>query len=509
MNKILVFGHKNPDTDAVCAAISMSNLKNNLGFKTEPRVLGDINDETKYVLKYLNIKCPKYLNDVKLQIKNINYRKNFFIEDTKSLLDALNYMDNKNISSLPVVNYNKKFCKLLASKDILRDIISNSFLSTSYTNIINTLNGESILKFDDEISGTLGKEIVVTNDIKDIKSNIKLIVTNNIVNKKILNMATKYKINIIKTDLNTYDVSHKILYSNYIKNIGYKNSLVTVNINDYVSEILKLTKKTKYSYYPVIDNDRNSLGLLKAADLYDKKPKKVILVDHNEYNQSADGIEEAEIIEIIDHHRLGSNTNYPINVRNMPVGATNTIIYNLYKEHNIKIDKTMAGVMLAGILSDTLILTSPTTTDMDKEAVIALSKIGDIDYKEFGMNIIKSGSDYSLKTIDEIIYKDLKIFDNEGEKIVISQVLTTDIEQMLKKKNKIIDRLNEISKQNDYDVFTIFITDIFNSGSYILYSDNSYEYIKNSFNKKLKQGVFLENVISRKKQILPAIIGGL
>lgn len=536
MRKILIFGHKNPDTDSVCSAISMSNLKNKLGLKTEPRVLGDINEETKFVLNHLNIQAPKYLNDVKLQIKDISYRKRYYINNKESIFKAFYYMNKKDISTIPVIDENKKYSKSLAMKDIARNqIMGNSnYLSTSYDHILETLNGDKVLKFDDEIKGEItaasfrsttfmdiielnNNDILIVGDRHSIieyaiENNVKLlIITNNgEVKKKHLKLAERNKVNIIKTPLDSFNTSIKIGLSNYIKDISYTKDLLCINENDYVSDIQDLTRKTRYGYYPIVDKNKNCLGLLKVADLNDKKPKQVILVDHNEYSQSADGIEEAQIIEIVDHHKIGTTgTFYPINFRNMPVGSTCTIIYNLYKENNVEIDKKMATIMISGIISDTLILNSPTTTDVDKIATEELARIAELDYKKYGMEMLKAGSNIKGKTIREIIYKDFKVFDNDGIKIGVGQVLTTDISELLDKKEEIINELNIISKDENYDILTLFLTDILNNGSYILYSDNSYNKIKYCFKQSLEESSYLDGYISRKKQILPAIIGGI
>ncbi len=535
MKNILVFGHKNPDTDSVCAAISMAYLKNKLGYKAEPRLLGSINDETKFVLDYLKIKKPKYLNDVKLQIKDINYRKKYFINHNESLLKAFEYMTKKDISTIPVVDDDNKYVKSLAMKDIARNQImgDTSSLSTSFDHILTTLNGEQILKFDDEIKGNIiaasfrsttfmdtikitNNDILIVGDRHSIieyaiknKAKLLILTNNSDIKKRHLKQAEKNKVNIIKTNLDSFNVSIKIGLSNYIKDIPFTQNLLCINVNDYVSDILELTKQTKYSYYPIVDKNNTCQGLLKVADLNDKSPKQVILVDHNEYRQSADGIEEAEIKEIIDHHRIGSiGTNYPINFRNMPVGASNTIIYGLYKENNIEVTELMAKVMLSGILSDTLVLHSPTTTELDRKYVNELSKIANINYKEYGMEMLKKGANLKDKSINDIIHNDFKIYEENKYKVGIGtcQLFENDIKQLLTKKDEIINTLNEIHKNEKYDIIALFITDIINEGSYIFYSENSFDKLNKCFNIEIHEGLFMKNYISRKKQIIPAIM---
>lgn len=529
MNKVLIFGHKNPDTDTVCAAITLSNLKNELGYKTEPRILGAINEETAYVLKKFEVKTPRYLNDVKLQIKDVNYRKKYYVNNKKSILDAFNFMSKNDISTIPVVDDKKKFSKSLAMKDIARNQISNDSkkISASYENILKSINGTKILKFDDELKGNIVTAtfnnknltnediLIVENNYQAIesalKSKVKLIIIteNQEIKSKYLKLAEKNKINIIKTPLDSFNTSIKIVFSNYIKDLEYTKDLLCIDENDYVNDVLALTKQTKFSYYPIVNKEDICLGLLKVADLNDKHPKKVILVDHNEYQQSVDGIEEAEILEIIDHHKIGSlGTKMPINFRTMPVGSTNTIIYYMYKENNIKINVQMASLMLSGIISDTLMLNSPTTTELDKIAVKDLEKISKLNHQKYGIEMLKAGTNLETKTKEQILYSDFKIYEENNKKIGIGicQAFTEEINIILDKKDEYIEMLNEIAKHEKYDIITLFITDIIGNGSYILYNNDSKKILNRCFKKDLYQGMFLDKFVSRKKQIVPAII---
>jgi manganese-dependent inorganic pyrophosphatase len=534
MEKIYVFGHKKPDTDSVAASISVSYLKNKLGLNTEPRVLGDINNETQFVLDYFNMKTPEYLNDVKLQIKDVNYHKDYYINEKASIKQAYDYMIEKGITGVPLVDENKKFVNLVTLKIIVNNLISGDFeqLDTSYENILNTLNGEEILKFDDKISGKLNvasfrsttfmnnvsldpKDILIVGDRHSIieyavNSKIKLLIITGkgLIKEEHLNIAKKNKVNIIRTDLSTFNTTKIINLSNYISSLTKSLEPYTFNYNDYYDDFIDKSYKLKHNNYPVIDDNGICNGLIRITDIDDKNKKKVILVDHNEITQSADGIEEAEILEIIDHHKIGNFSSIlPINFRNMPVGSSNTIIYQLFKENNVEIPKNIAGVMLSGILSDTLIFKSPTTTEYDKIAVNDLAKIAGVNYETYGLEMLKAGSSVNGKTLEEIIYTDFKNFNVNNKKIAVCQIFTVDPDSINKDKDKYIEILNNIAKFNEYYILCFLVTDIMKNGSYFYFNDTATNILGNCFNiEDFKQGIYMDDVVSRKKQVIPPMI---
>lgn len=531
--KILIFGHKNPDTDSVCSAIALSYLYNKMGYNTEARILSNINEETKYVLNKLKIEVPNILNDVKLQIKDINYHKDFMINYKESVFNAFFKMNDENMSSIPVIDDNKKFIGVFAMKDIAKQEIfgDTKKLKTNYNHIIKTLNGREILKFDDEIYGditnidlrsetfnntlTLNKDnILVIGDrhaiIEDaINKKIKLLIVtgNNKLKEEHLNLAIKNKVNIIYTTKDSYETLLKLEFSNYIENTNYQKDIICVNENTDISDLNDIINKTKHSYYPIIDNSNNCLGLIKLSDLNDNYPKKVILVDHNESSQSVDGLDEAEIVGIVDHHKLGNlGTNKPINFRNMTVGSTCTIVYELFKENKIKLPVEIASLLLAGIISDTLYLKSPTTTKIDIKILNELKKITNIDSEKMAMGMFKANDIVKSKSIKEIVYMDFKIFNINKKTIGIGQINTLNSKAILKQKNSYIKFLNKESELFKYDVLLFVVTDIFKNGSYILYNQNASKIMQYAFNDNIKEGDFIEGMISRKKQVLPTII---
>ncbi len=534
MENIFVFGHKKPDTDSIAAAISLSYLKNKLGIHTIPKTLGSINNETKFVLDYFNTPEPTYLNDVKLQIKNTNYVKNYFMNENESLFDGFNYMNEFNIGILPLIDNNNKFSGLVSMKDIAKYQMSNDLnnLCTSYDNLLKTLDAKEILRFDDEFniniiaasfrSTTFIENINITSNegliVGDrhsiieyaVNSKAKLIVLtgNSEIKEEHLNIAKINKVNIVRTSFDTFTTSRKIWLANYLKQHKMKSDIVCFNEDNAIEEVLEKTNKIKYSNYPILNKHNNCVGLLRLSDINDASRKKVILVDHNEASQSADGLEEAEIIEIVDHHKLGTlGTSMPINFRNMPVGSSNTIIYKMFKESNIEIPKNIAGLMLSGILSDTLLFKSPTTTDIDKVVATDLAKIANVDTKEYGMKMLKAGASLKGKTKEDILFMDFKNFTIDNKKIGIGQVTTFDISEIDDAKDEYIDIINKEAKNNEYSIIALFATDIIKNGSYIYFNDGAKEILELAFDiKDLEEGNYLDNCVSRKKQIIPAII---
>ena len=534
MEKTLIFGHQKPDTDSITSAISLSYLKNKLGENTEARTLGTLNSETKFVLKYFGFKEPKYLTDVRLQIRDIDYLKNCFLSENDSILKAYNYMNQTTISVLPVISSDKRYLGAVSMKYILGDLIDGNLglLYTSYNNLIDALKGKQILKFDDEIKGNIifpsfrnetfresisvGRDsIIIVGDrlkIVDhaINSGVSLIILNDgaSLDDEHIEIARKNKVNIISTDYNGVFTANLVVLSNYIKSIVNEDEIITISENDSLYDVLELANKTKYNNFPVLNSGGKCLGMFRANITDNKKPKKVILVDHNEKEQSVIGLDEAEIVEIIDHHKIGNiGTSFPINFRNMPLGCTNTILYLMYKENNVKIPSNIAGLMASGIISDTLLLTSPTTTEVDKKALNDLSKIAGIDYEKYGMAMFKAGSSIKGKTITDVIYGDFKNFNVESQKLGLGQISTMNTNSILNKKKDFVQSLNDIAHNEGYAAVALFVTDILKNGSYVFFSENSSEIFEGAFGiNGIKEGTFLDGIVSRKQQIVPKVM---
>ena len=531
--KTFIFGHKKPDTDAITASISLSYLKNKLGENTEPRALGSLNKETKYALNYFKVEEPKYLNDVKLQLKDINYHKDFILNEKETIYDGYQYMIREGLTGVPIVKDDNNFVGLLTIKDLSKALLNahDNDIHTSYDNILKVLAGEEIIRCDEEIKGQLlvsaystdsfKKKVNLNNDIilivgdrQDIleyaiNKSVQLIVVagNGEVNSNLIEIAKKNKVNIIKSPYDSYHISKLISLSSYLKTMVCSYNPTKFEDTDYVDTVLDVNNKLRHTNYPIVDKDNKCLGLLRITDLNDKSPKKVILVDHSEKLQSADGIEQAKVVEIVDHHNIGSiTTDAPINYRNMAVGSSNTVIYTLYKERNVEIPKDIAGVMLSGILSDTLILKSPTTTDKDREAVEELSKIAGVNYEEYGLEMLKAGTSLEGMSIEDVLYNDYKLYTVGDKTFAVGQFFTMNFEDINKDKDKYIKVMNETAESNNYSLVVLYVTDIIKNGSYIIFNDKGQDIINQTYDKEMHVGDFIDKCVSRKKNVIPLIM---
>lgn len=537
MNKVYIFGHQSPDTDAVTSAISLSYLKNKLGMDTEPRVLGHINKETKYVLDKFGVKEPKYLNDVKLQLKDLDYHKGLFVDENKSIDYVYKFLTEKGVTGTPVVTDGNKYKGIITIKDIAKKLISNDFdkIDSNYSNILETVSGEEVLKFDDEIKGNVlvasydsdtfisnvnlnSNSILIVGDRQDIikkaiDDNVKLIVVTGPekITEENLKLAENNKVNVIKTNIDSFHTSKLICLSNKIGTLLVEDTSKIFRENDYYTDFVEATKKLKHNNYPILNNDGVCLGLIRITEIINKNNKKVMLVDHQEKEQSVIGLDEANILEIVDHHKIGNiNTTNPINFRNMTVGSTNTIVYFMYKENNVEIPKEIAGIMLSGLLSDTLCLQSPTTTEIDKKVAEDLALIAGVDYRKYALDMFKAGTSLEGLTKEEVIKSDFKSFPIGDEKMAIGQVFTLDVDRIFDELDTYIEKLEEINNKEGYKFIVIAITDILKNGSYLIFTENAKSVLESIYKlDDIKQGYYVDGLVSRKKQILPAILSEL
>ena len=527
-----IFGHKNPDTDSVCASIALSYLLNQEGKNTVPKVLGHINNETKFVLDTFKTKCPDYLNDTKVKIKDVNYNKKAYVNEYGSILYAYNLMQQLNITAIPLVDNNKKLTGLVTLKEIAKYLIQeyNDMVDTTYENIISSVEGKATIHIDDEIHGLIhvasyqtetfqnevklsNQDIVIVGDRYkileySILSQVKLIVLtgNHKLPQELKTLAKKNKVNIISTKLNSFDTARQMILSNPIKTININEKPVIVNNKMYLSDFLVLATKEGHTNYPIVNAKDECLGLLKVTNADHYKKQEVILVDHNGMSQSVLGIEEADIVQIIDHHNLSAiGTNVPINFRSMPVGCTCTIIYSMFLEAGIPVPKDIAGLMLSAILSDTLVLKSPTTTEDDIYAANKLAKIARIKIKDYGYQMFKAASSIDGISVTDLIQSDFKSYSVGNSNFAISQVMTMDFDKIKDNMDEYLDKLDELA--SNYICAILFITDVYRSGSYVLYNRKAQDIIENAFMlKHAFEGIYLDNLVTRKKQRLPALL---
>ena len=534
MEKTFIFGHKKPDSDSVMSAIGLSYLKNQLGDNTEPRILGNVNKETKYALDYFGLKEPEYLNDVKLQIRDVDYHKGFIIQDTDSIYDGYQMMLKEGLTGVPVATGDNDFVGLITIKDLSHIVVDGNFeeLSTSYHNILKVLRGEEILKFDDEINGKIlvasyrsttfinsvhldESNVLIVGDRHSVieyavESGVKLVILSgdSEIKDKHIEIARKNHVNIIRTQYDSYHITNLLPLANYIKTMIRSYNPTKFEDTEYVDTVLDINNKLKHTNYPIVDRNNKCLGLLRIIDLNEKHPKNVILVDHNEKLQSVEGLDEANILEIFDHHNLGSiTTNAPINFRNMAVGSTCTIVYTLFKERGVEIPREIAGALLSGLLSDTLILKSPTATPKDVEAVKELASIAKVDYQKYGMDMLKAGTSLEGMSKEDVLYNDFKLYTVNEKTFAVGQFFTMNFDEMKKELDDYVKTLDEISEANHYDFLALYVTDIIQNGSYVIFNTKGQEVVDVMYEEEnIPEGYFVENCVSRKKHVVPLVM---
>ena len=536
MEKVYIFGHKKPDTDSVAGAISFTYLKRKLGINAEARILSEVNKETIYALNRFGFEVPKYLNDVKVELKDIKYNKNYYANQNDSIFNVYKTFNEHGITGIPLVDDHKKFVGYVSLKELANELIKGDTneINAKFMDIVDVLNASSYYKFNDFISGNVlavalpfaqfsdfiniyedtilicGRDSIIEDAVKH-KARLIIVVANKELTKEEIDLIRYNKVNVIVTPYDTFKTSRLITLANPIKTIRRSSSAVCFGPNDYLTDFVEISNKLKHTNYPIVNSKGYCDGMLRLIDTNLITRKKVILVDHNEPSQSADGLNEADILEIVDHHNIGKiSTLLPINFRNMSVGSVNTIIYTLYKENNIEIPSDIAGLMLSGIISDTLLLASPTTTELDRTVAKDLANIAEVDLYKYGKELLKSGVSNDGLTINEIVYKDFKSYVTGEVKFGIGQVFTTDFKEYSDRLNEYVDELNHIAENNDYKVACLFVTDILENNSYLLFNDGAKEYLNDAYElSDIKEGEKLMGVISRKKQMVPPIMGVL
>lgn len=531
MEKVYIFGHRNPDTDSVCGSIALAYLKNKLGTRAEPFILSDINPETAFALKTFKYDIPRYLNDVKVQLKDVHYNKKYILNENASIMEAIELMNQYNITGLPLVDNEKKFKGYVSLKEIAANTIYNDslVLDTTMANIVSVLEAKESIQFDEEINGYIHiaafseqgmenvdeKTILVVGNreriIEDaLKKKVKMIILikGGMLSKKMRALVKKNRVNVVFTEKGAFKIARILCFANPIQSIKRNQETITFHSSDYFTDFEEATSKLKHTNYPILGNNDTCLGMLRTIDAHEIERRKVILVDHNMVRQSVDGLYEAEIVEVIDHHNIGDiNTSKPINFRTMSVGSVNTIIYYLFKENNIKIPKQIAGLMVSGILSDTLLLQSPTTTMKDKIVAEDLSHIAGIDMKKYGLSLLESSVSIEGLSANEIIYKDCKTYTVGENTMAIAQVFTTDINVFKPHFEALVSELDRMEENNQYKVCCLFITNFLTNNSYVFFSKHSKHILELAYGiEELKEGQLFKKIVSRKKQIIPNLM---
>lgn len=540
-NKTFVIGHKNPDTDSICSAIAYAALKNKLGEgEYVAKRAGDVNNETKYVLDFFGVETPELIEHVGTQVKDVNIKPTPVLPSDISLKNAWNIMRDIKESTMPVVDDdNGRLQGIISIKDIATanmDIYETRILAmshTKYTNVLDAIDGTMIVG-DPQDEITKGKILIgaanpdlLENYVEDgdmlltgnrfenqlcgLEMNAGCIVvcTGAPISKTIQKLAQEKGCKIISTPHDTFMVARLISQSAPVRYFMRKDNLVTFSSEDFISDIKGTMAKIRHRDFPVLDRDGHYCGMLSRSSLLAMSNKKIIMVDHNEMSQAVDGIEEAEVMEIIDHHRIGSlETSLPVYFRNQPVGCTATIVYEMYQENDVEVEPAIAGLLCSAILSDTLMFRSPTCTAKDKKTAETLAKIAGIEVQEHAEKMFRAGSSLAGKTPEEIFYQDFKKFNGSGKNFGAGQISSMDKGELEELRPQIAAYMESVVKKDEMLFF--LLTNILTESSDLVFAgEGAKELAEVAFGAAEENWVHVPGMVSRKKQFVPSVLSAL
>lgn len=534
---VYISGHKNPDSDSICAAIGYAEFKNKTGdIEAIPVRLGNVSRETQFILDYFNVEKPKFIDTVKPQISDLDIDKVPTISPYVSLKEAWDIMQKEGSMTLPVVDENSKLMGVVSSSNLASTYMKlwdNSILAksnTSIESILHTLNGKTL--YINENTSIKGKiligamspnsiknfieegDVVICGDREDAqeiiamsKASLMIVTGEHNVSDNIISKCKENGCSIIMTPYDSLTASRIITQSIPVDYVMAKENIISFNENDFIEDVKKQMQETRFRSYPVLDEDGKVLGLISRYHLLSKNKKKVILVDHNELSQSVDGLEDAELLEILDHHRLGGiQTGLPVYFRNEIIGSTSSIVALRFFENGITPSREVAGLLSGALISDTLLLKSPTTTERDKDILNKLCAIAGIKAEDFAKEMFKAGTSLDGKTPEEIFHQDFKTFSLNSFKVGVSQITTMDLDGFRVKKGELISLMEDKAKSQGYDLLLLLATDILEASSEVVPVGKYKDLVGTAFNVKFTgDSAYVPGVVSRKKQVIPPL----
>ena len=533
---VYVIGHRNPDTDSICSAIGYSHLKQALGVNAVPARCGKINNETKYALEYFKVDQPLLLTDLYPRVKDVALECKTVVRQHDTLRHLGEVMRKSELQSVPVTDSNGDLVGIVTVSDLAKryflelGLQSLVDLRVRYRDIIQVTDGKVLVSGDENafIEGNIviasgsafstvsilnKKDIVIVGDrsaetlLKFLECGVAtLIVTQNSrIDAEVLEEAERRKVFVMVTPYDAYTVGRLINQCVPIRRIMKANP-VCFRPMDLLSDIKGVMDEHRYRSYPVVENGK-LVGLVSADEIMLPEREKVILVDHNERGQAIEGIEDAKIVEIIDHHRLGGvQTSEPIYIHQEPVGCTCTIVANMHWENDVEIPPSIAGLLMSAIISDTVLFKSPTCTPKDKKTAEKLADIAGVNLKEYGLAMLRAGAGIGNKTPAEIAKNDLKEFKIGDYRIIVSQISVMDPKEILDIEQQIIDFMKDECEREGFDMHLLMATDILEEATYLLYAGSPKTLIGEAFKKDASgTHVYLPGVMSRKKQVIPPL----
>lgn len=551
LKKTLVLGHRNPDTDSICSAICYAGFKHQLtGENYEPCRAGNVNPETQYVLGYFKLKAPRLVENVKTQVKDIEIRKTKGVSRGISLKNAWGLMQENNVVTLPCVTEEGLLEGVITIGDITKsymNLYDSSIISkacTKYANILDTLEGSMVVG-DSEAYFDRGKVLIAAANPDLMENYIEkhdLVILGNRyesqlcaiemeagciivcegagVSLTIRKLAQERGCAVITTPYDTYTTARLINQSMPISYFMTKENIIEFSEEDYLDDIREIMASKRHRDFPILDSDGKYIGMISRRNLLGAKGKSIILVDHNEKSQAVEGMESADIREIIDHHRLGTvETMSPVFFRNQPLGCTATIIYQMYQENHIEIDKTTAGLLCSAIISDTLLFRSPTCTPIDKAAGLALAQIAGLDIEKYAIDMFSAGSNLKGKSDGDIFYQDFKRFTVGNSVFGIGQITSLNAVELKDLRTRMSAYTEKEREQHEIDMMFFMLTNILTESTDLICTGQGAEQlIANAFHVKDEDMenvsgqtgiVKLPGVVSRKKQLAPQIMMAL
>ena len=540
-HKVVVIGHRNPDTDSICSAIAYAELKNKTSdLVCEPRRAGKMNQETEFVLKKFGVKPPRMCTDVNPKIRDVDYREMPGIPGSTSLRKAWEIMRDKQIDTLPVTSPDNELEGVITVKDIATanmDVFDTGILAksqTTYRNILETLGGTMVVGREDDVCTTghirigtatpemlentveKGDIVILTNRYEsqlcaiEKEASLLILCNNAKVGRTIQRIAEETGVAIMTAPCDTYAAGKLMSQCAPISYYMTRDDIMKFTLVTPVADVTRVMAKVRHRYFPILDEDGKYCGMVSRRNIINLQKRRIILVDHNEATQAVEGFDQAEILEIIDHHRIGSlETSGPVYFRNQPVGCTATIITQMYDENGVEIRPQIAGLLLAAILSDTLVFRSPTCTPLDEALAKRLAKIAGVDIDEFASEMFEAGEKLDGKTAEEVFLQDFKVFMCGDIRFGVAQGSYMTRKNLLAAEALLQPYLEEArNKQNVEDIYML-LTDVPKEESVVI-SDGRYasEVLSDGFETQpAEDGSFtLPGVVSRKKQFIPALM---
>ena len=540
-HKVVVIGHRNPDTDSICSAIAYAELKNRTStLVCEPRRAGKMNQETEFVLKKFGVTPPRMCTDVNPKIRDVDYREMPGIPGSTSLRRAWKIMRDQQIDTLSITSADNELEGIITVKDLATanmDVFDTAVLAksrTSYKNILETLNGTMVVGDADAVCTTghikigtatpemlessveKGDIVILSNRYEsqlcaiEKEASLLIICNGAKVGRTIQRIADETGVAIMTTPEDTYAAGKLISQCAPISYYMTRDDILKFTLVTPVADVLRVMAKVRHRYFPILDEDGKYCGMVSRRNVIALRKRRIILVDHNEATQAVEGFDQAEILEIIDHHRIGSlETSGPVYFRNQPVGCTATIITQMYDENGMEIPPQIAGLLLAAILSDTLVFRSPTCTPLDEALAKRLAKIAGVDIDEFASEMFEAGEKLDGKTAEEVFLQDFKVFMCGDIRFGVAQGSYMTRKNLQAAQALLQPYLEEArNKQNVEDLYML-LTDVPKEESVVICTGRyAAEVLSNGFESRpAADGSWtLPGVVSRKKQFIPAMM---